>query len=232
MGPLIAVTGSLLKEKVAVNVAYLRAIVGAGGVPVVVSPGLTRDEARWLVEHCDGLLLTGGGDVSPDRYGERPHPDITGVSSERDELEFAALDLALGRGAPVLAICRGMQVLNVAMGGSLWQHLLGERPSDIVHRQDAARDVTTHQVSVQAGSQLPHILGETDIMTNSMHHQGLKALGNGVRAVAWADDGLIEGVEMPERSFVIGVQWHPEELVADYGHARRLFEAFIAASRG
>jgi putative glutamine amidotransferase len=146
-------------------------------------------------------------------------------------MEFAALEMALDRDLPVLAICRGMQVLNVAPGGSLWQDLPSHRESRVEHRQEAGREVATHDVRVEAGSRLADVLGETSVATNSMHHQGIRVLGDGLRAVGWAEDGLVEGVEMAGRGFVLGVQWHPEELTGNYEHARRLFGAFVEAAR-
>ena len=148
-------------------------------------------------------------------------------------MEVEALGLALERGLPVLALCRGMQMLNVVMGGSLIQDLPSQRPSHINHAQTAhgaaERNAVTHDVHTDQSSRLASILGAAAIRTNSMHHQAVDALGAGLVAAAWADDGIIEGVEMPGEQWIFGVQWHPEELAGIESHADRLFEAFLAA---
>ena len=235
--PLIAVTGSLLDasgdrpERVALNAAYLRAIEEAGAIPWLVPPGASTDTVRATIDRCDGLMLTGGADISPARYGE-PLDGSTGISEPRDAMEFTALAYALGRGIPLLAICRGLQVLNVALGGSLWQDLPSQRPSNIAHRQPEDRHIATHQVRVGPTSKLAAALGATDITTNSMHHQGINRLGEGLCPTAWTADSLIEGIELPNHPFALGVQWHPEELTPTHEHARRLFAAFLEAATG
>jgi putative glutamine amidotransferase len=221
-------------ERTTLNSAYLRAVEGAGGVPVMIAPGFDDGTIRELMANSSGLVLTGGGDVDPALYGEAPNgTQMDSVSPERDTMEVAALRIALERGLPVLAVCRGMQVLNVGLGGSLYQDLPSQWASDIIHTQTAggehARDEATHRVRVEAGTCLASILGGTDVRVNSMHHQALRALGRGVTAAAWAPDGVIEGVEMPGEHWVLGVQWHPEELIAGHEHARRLFAGFVAA---
>ena len=221
-------------ERATLNSAYLRAVEGAGGVPVMIVPGFDDETIRALMATVSGLVLTGGGDVDPALYGEAPNgTQMDSVSAERDSTEVAALGTAIERGLPVLAICRGMQVLNVALGGSLYQDVPSQCPSDINHAQTTggqhARDELTHGVGVEAGSCLASILGARSLRVNSMHHQALRKLGRGLRAVAWAPDGIIEGVEMPDERWVLGVQWHPEELAAEQAHAQRLFAGFVAA---
>ena len=237
--PLIAVTTSIAPaangrpERATLNSAYLRAVEGAGGAPVMIAPRFDDETVSALMANVSGLVLTGGGDVDPARYGEAPNgTQMDSVSAERDTMEATALRIALERGLPVLAICRGMQLLNVALGGSLYQDLRSQCPSDINHTQTAdgrhTRDEVTHGVRVKAGTCLASILGGTDLRVNSMHHQALRALGRGVTAVAWAPDGVVEGVEVPGECWVVGVQWHPEDLVAGHEHARRLFAGFAA----
>ncbi len=241
MRPLIAVTTSLTPEldgrpeRATLNAAYLRAVQAAGAAPVLLTPQMDQQSIVGLLGAVSGLVLTGGGDVYPALYGEEPHEKTGGVSVPRDRMEIEALGLALERNLPVLAICRGMQILNVALGGSLIQDLPDQRPSDINHAQTAGgahpRDAVTHGVSVEEGSCLAGVLGGCDLSVNSMHHQALSQLGDGVRAAAWATDGVVEGIEMPEERWVLGVQWHPEELFGAHEHARRLFEAFVAAAQ-
>ncbi len=230
--PIIAVTGALLDAsgdrppRIAVNAAYLRAVEQAGGVPWLLPPGLGIKTIRAMLDRCDGLMLTGGADISPACYGE-PLDGATGISEPRDAMEFAAVEYALEGQMPLLAICRGLQVLNVALGGSLWQDLPSQRPSGIAHRQPEDRHIATHEVGLEAESTLTAVLGATSVMTNSMHHQGINRLGGGLCATARTTDGLIEGVEIPGHPFALAVQWHPEELVATHEHARRLFASFI-----
>jgi putative glutamine amidotransferase len=239
MRPLVAVTTSITPatdgrpERANLNSTYLNAIQAAGGVPILVTPQFNEPTVAEVMHQVSGLVLTGGGDVYPALYGEAPHENTVGVSIPRDRTEIEALRFALERRLPVLAICRGMQLLNVALGGSLYQDLPSQCPSDISHSQTGSgahtRDETTHAVRVETASCLAAVFGASELATNSMHHQALKALGEGIRAVAWAPDGVVEGVEMPAERWVLGVQWHPEELFAAHHHARRLFEAFVAA---
>jgi putative glutamine amidotransferase len=233
--PLIAVTGSLLDatgdrpERVTVNAAYLRAVEQAGGIPWLIPPGLEPEIIRTIIERCDGLMLTGGGDVAPARYGQADDGSHN-VSETRDVMEFTALALALERQTPLLAICRGIQVLNVYFGGSLHQDLPRHRPSQVTHRQAEVRQQATHDVSIQRGTHLAAALSATTAATNSVHHQGIDRLADRLRAAAYTEDGLVEGVEIDGHPFALGVQWHPEELTLAQPHARQLFVSFTRAA--
>ncbi len=239
--PLVAVSAAVSPadgsrpERVSLNSAYLRAIADAGGLPLVLAPSVRPATIIGLLSRCSGLMLTGGGDLFPGLYGEDPHPKTAGVSVERDRMEVEALGWALERKRPILAICRGMQVLNVALGGSLYQDLPEQHPSEVNHAQTAGgahgRAAATHAVRIAPGSGLAALLGGCDLMTNSMHHQALKVLGAGVTAVGHAADGVVEAIEMAGERWVFGVQWHPEEMAAREEHARRLFGAFVEACR-
>jgi putative glutamine amidotransferase len=214
--------------------AYLVAVQRAGGVPVLLPPELEPSARDALWERLDGLVLTGGGDVDPARYGAPPHARVADVSAARDELELELALRAVAAGRPLLAICRGIQILNVALGGSLYPDLAEAFPeSPIAHRQAAPRDRATHAVRVCiTPSGLGAVLGDPELRVNSFHHQAVARLGRGLRPVAWAPDGVVEGVDLPAaRGLVLGVQWHPEELVARDPAARRLFEALVAAAR-
>jgi len=234
--PLIGVTTSITVDKIPerayVNSAYLHAVQQAGGVPVVLPPQLSSSSSERLARGLDGLLLTGGGDIDPAVFGEAPHPTTYEVAPTRDALELSAVRMALERRLPVLAICRGVQVLNVALGGTLFQDVASEPGTEIQHGQQEPRDQPTHKVQVKAGSRLAETLGTDELEVNSMHHQALKALGAGLVAVAWAPDQIVEGVELTDPSrFVLGVQWHPEEMIKHSEPARRLFAAFVRSTR-
>ncbi len=219
-------------ERSHLNATYVRAVQQGGGVPVLLPPHLGEEALAALWERIDGLLLTGGGDVDPARFGQERHPTVYDVAPLRDDLELTVTRRALEEDRPVLAICRGIQVLNVALGGTLVQDLPSERPGPIVHSQTAPRHEPTHAVKVLGeGSRLGEVLGALEVQVNSMHHQAIDRLGGGLREVAWAPDGVIEGVEMPGPGFVLGVQWHPEELVGHDPGARRRFAAVGEAAR-
>jgi putative glutamine amidotransferase len=234
--PLIGVSTSITvgknPERAYVNSVYLHAIQQAGGVPVALPPQLSAASLERIAKELGGLLLTGGGDVDPARFGEAPHPTVYEVAPARDTLETSAVQIALDRRLPVLAVCRGIQVLNVALGGSLYQDVGTDPGTELRHSQQEPRDQPTHKVTVEPRSRLARVLGTDEIEVNSMHHQAVKALGRGLVAVAWAPDQIIEGVELADPSrFVLGVEWHPEELVGHSEPARRLFAALVAAAR-
>jgi putative glutamine amidotransferase len=234
--PLIGVSTSITvnahPERAYVNSAYLHAVQQAGGVPVPLPPQLSAASLQQLGAELDGLLLTGGGDMDPAVFGEAPHSTLYDVAPARDTLETGALHLMLSRGRPVLAVCRGVQVLNVALGGSLHQDVATDPGTPILHSQKEPRDQPTHKVKVAPGSRLAETLGAEELEVNSMHHQAIKRLGRGLTAVAWAPDQIVEGAELDDRArFVLGVQWHPEELVGHSEPARRLFASLVAAAR-
>ena len=234
--PLIGVSTSITvgasPERAYVNSTYLHAVQQAGGVPVPLPPQLSAASLQRLGAELDGLLLTGGGDMDPALWGEAPHPKLYDVAPSRDTLETSALHLALGRSLPVLAVCRGLQVLNVALGGTLYQDVATEPGTQLPHSQKEPRDQPTHKVKVASGSRLAETLGADELEVNSMHHQAIHRLGRGLTAVAWAPDQLVEGAEWGDPArFVLGVQWHPEELVGHSEPARRLFSALVAAAR-
>lgn len=210
---------------------YLAVLRSVGAVPWVVP--LAPDDPDTLTEvaaRIDGLFLTGGADIDPPRYGEPRHPACGAADPDRDETELLLLRLAAERNRPVFGICRGMQMMNVAAGGTLYQDIPTQVPAALPHNPPAARDALTHEVTAAAGSRLAHLLGETVVGVNSLHHQAVKVLGSGLRATGYAPDGVIEAIEGVGERFVVGVQWHPEELTAHPG-MRGLFAAFVAAAR-
>lgn len=209
----------------ALDRAYVTAVLRAGGLPLVL-PVLDPSEAPRVAACLDGLALSGGGDVDPALYGGEPVPELRGVHPRRDAYELALVRQALDLGLPVVGTCRGCQLLNVAMGGTLVPHL----PDAGGH---CARDrwaETVHTVSVLEGSTLRTVLGSDVVGVNSLHHQAVADVGTGLRAVAWADDGVIEGLEGSSGGWVVGVQWHAEAM-QDAAEQRALFEGLVAAAR-
>ncbi len=241
-GPLVAVTATIHNDddgvaRVRLGAAYLRVIERAGLTPVVVPPFAGTPDAvaaavGRVLDAVDGLVLTGGEDVEPARYGAAPSPHIQKGTPARDATELALVEEARRRALPTLAICRGVQVLNVALGGSLIQDIPTERPGSLDHDPDLARDVRTHPIRILPGSRTSAALGTDALQVNSVHHQAVDRIASGLVVTATSPDGIVEGVETPADDpwWVLGVQWHPEEFVADV-HApdHTLFAALAAA---
>lgn len=216
------------RRELALGLDYPRAMDQAGAVPLVIPPMAVSD-LEELLDHLDGLLLSGGPDLHPSFYDAVPHPCLGPTEPELDAFELELLRRADARGLPMLAICRGMQALNVARGGTLIQHLPDLAGGEVQHRQVAPGRVTTHGVRLETGSQLAGVLGGDEAHVNSFHHQAIEELGRELRPVAWAPDGVIEAVEAADRRFCVGVQWHAESLAGHDDHGR-LFEAFVDAA--
>ncbi|HEY6698557.1 MAG TPA: gamma-glutamyl-gamma-aminobutyrate hydrolase family protein [Acidimicrobiales bacterium] len=235
--PLIAVPAYLVRSgrvegwatsAVATPETYLTALRRAGARGAVVMPDdLGEDEADQLLDRFDGLLLIGGGDLDPETYGQAREQAVYGVIARRDGFELALARAAIARGMPTLAICRGHQVLNVALGGTLQQHVISR---DVPHGvPGVAGGSIMHSVRVQDGSRLATTLGATVADISSQHHQAVEKLGDDLEAVAWADDGVIEGIELADDDrWVIGVQWHPEDTAGTDAVEQRLFDAFVS----
>ncbi|MCC6954427.1 MAG: gamma-glutamyl-gamma-aminobutyrate hydrolase family protein [Deltaproteobacteria bacterium] len=191
--------------------AYIDSIVEAGGAPILIPHTLRGNHLRRVFDLLDGIVLTGGEDVDPRHYNHPPHPKLGAVSAERDACEIQLIEWALTEHTPLLAICRGLQILNVALGGTLYQDLEAEHRLPTLHRQGEWEEIV-HSLTIEPQSQLAAILGTTTIGTNSLHHQAIRDLSPKLRAVATTDDELIEGVEVVGERFAIGVQAHPEVL--------------------
>jgi putative glutamine amidotransferase len=227
--------GSGSTPRVRINAAYLHALEAAGLLPLVVGPLVHPQQAGDVLEGLDGLVLTGGEDVSPGFYGAVPHPALGSVNEARDRTELALLQAARQRRLPVLAICRGVQLANVALGGTLIQDIASERPGSLAHQRETERDARVHDVHITAGSALAEALGDACARVNSFHHQALDRVAPELRVTATAPDGIIEGVESAGDWWFLGVQWHPEELTRTVENwDRGLFAAFAraAAQRG
>jgi len=211
---------------------YVRAVEAAGGLPVILAPGRPEDAAD-LLRRIQGLVLSGGSDVDPAYYGEKAHETVTGVTPERDAFELALCREARRLDVPTLAICRGQQVLNVAMGGTLIQDIASTVSGAADHDPKRERWELTHDVRLLPGSRLRQVLGEDRVAVNSFHHQAVKDLGQGLRACAWSvDDSLIEGIEAEGSRFLLGVQWHPESFWDRPPGFRSLFEGLVTAAGG
>ena len=215
--------------------SYLHAIAGAGGAPVLVPLSLPEAALGTIFERLDGLVLPGGPDVAPAFYGQDPHPELGHVDGELDRTELTLARWAADADRPTLAICRGIQVLNVALGGTLYQDIASQLPDALEHHRFTSRGYPAndqaHTVTVAPSCRLAAALGAVEVVTNSRHHQAVEGPAPGLAVVAHTADGLIEGVEMPDARFIVGVQWHPENLVDEDPIMHRLFEAFVEAAR-
>ncbi len=216
------------RRDLALGMDYPQAIAQAGGVPVVVPPTDAVD-IDALLERVDGLCLSGGPDIDPSAYGAKPHRALGPTDPEVDRFELALVRAAQARDLPILCLCRGMQTLNVARGGTLIQDLPSQRPSSVPHRQEGSGLPPTHRVRIEPGCALATALQAVEVEVNTFHHQAVDRLGDGLRPVAWTPDDLIEGIEDPEQRFLVGVQWHAESLCA-LPEQRALFAAFTAAA--
>jgi len=245
MKPLIGVTTSEIRPgelatlrrhgepphaEMALGITYARAVEAAGGVPVVMPP-LAAAAIPALVSRLDGLLLSGGPDLAPAAYDQRPHVELGSTEPRLDAFEYAVVREALNLDLPILGICRGAQALNVARGGTLHQHLPDLPATALTHRQCEAGESITHDVEIVAGTKLRRIVRSAQLGVNSFHHQAVDRLGEGLRVSARASDGTIEGIEDPRRPFVLGVQWHAEMLLEQRSH-RMLFEGLVTAAAG
>jgi putative glutamine amidotransferase len=242
--PIIGITATLKEDMDAVaerplgkfvraDLDYVEGVAGAGGAPVVLPPTGDERAAEAVIQSLDGLLLSGGSDLDPGYYGEEPVPELGVTIPERDAFEMALVRLALRRGMPVFGICRGMQVLNVALGGTLYQDLPSQWERDVLkHRQDTPKWQPTHEVSVRDGSYIAEIMGREVVKVNSYHHQGIKALAEGLVATGRSSDGVIEAVEAGDLSerWLLGVQWHAEAMRGVGPQEECLFGAHVSAA--
>jgi putative glutamine amidotransferase len=228
--PLRPLTSGQPAPKLALNRAYFDALESAGATALPIPITHDADRLRFYYELLDGLLLPGGADVEPRRYGAAARDDCNlYVMPELDEVELTLARWAIADGLPVLGICRGIQVLNVACEGTLWQDVKVEGATSEEHDREP-RDLRVHGLEVEPGTLLARTLGETHLRVNSLHHQAIRDLGPTLRAVAHSADGLVEGVEMPDREFVLGIQCHPEELSRKEKWAARLFAGLVGAA--
>ena len=231
MKPIIGITASVIDAKIHLREAYFQAILAQNALPVVLAPVSDSADIDRYLQKVDGLLISGGADVDPFHYGEEPLPVLGKLAPDRDLFEIGLIREAAKRDIPILAICRGMQVANVAMGGSLYQDVRLYRQDVLQHHQPSAYHIATHTVEIVKGTKLHQMMGHSEIRTNSMHHQSVKTPAPGFVVSAAAKDGIVEAIESPTHRFFVGVQWHPEEQAAHDPFAQRLFQAWIEACR-
>ncbi len=232
MKPLIGITtnnttNSYGQPIVMVQQSYVRAVMQAGGVPVLIPSSIADDGWDAAYSRLDGILFSGGGDISLDYFPGDPHPRIDDVDLDRDSVELKMIQTAASDGKPFLGICRGCQVMNVAFGGTLYTHIPDQLPGALDHSYPGnMRTVLVHEVKIEEGTHVAEIFGDPIIQVNSLHHQGLKDIAPSLRVAGHAPDGLVEAVELPDHPFGLGVQWHPEWLT-DQESTRNLFRKFV-----
>lgn len=227
MKPLIGLTMHPVEGKMEINNTYINAIKRAGGIPLCI-PYLDEETVDSVMDSLNGVLLIGGYDVNPLIYGQEPHPKLGMVIDERDQSEILMAKKAFERKMPLLGICRGEQVMNVAFGGTLYQDIDTQVEHVLKHTQASMRHELTHTVELFP-SKLQQIIGQDSILTNSFHHQAVDAIASGFLLNARTKDGVVEGIEHPEHPYCIGVQWHPEGLQNDEP-SDKLFKSFIEAA--
>lgn len=210
---------------------YMKGVAEAGGIPMMLPMTSDRETLSQIADTFDGFLFTGGHDVSPSVYGQAVSEKCETCCKDRDEMEAVLFDLAWRQERAVLGICRGLQFINAVMGGTLYQDLPQEHPSDIRHRQSAPYDVPSHSVIIGQDAPLHELLKTDRLMVNSCHHQAVSKLAPGLKAMAISEDGLIEAAYAPERTFVWAVQWHPEFSYVTDENSRKIFKKFVDESR-
>ena len=232
MKPVIGIFGVIDSEgKHSLTLNYIRAISSSGGIPVILPSVPLEEDIMRLVEMCDGFCFTGGVDIHPKYYGEEVRAECGEIHDPRDEFEMSAFRHVYESGKPIIGICRGEQLINVALGGSLYQDLPTQNPSDIQHRQTAPRTEVTHSVSVAKGTPFMELLGVESIMVNTFHHQAVKALGKGLRPMAFAPDGVVEAVYHESQPYLRAYQWHPEAIYETEVASVKIFNQFIEAAK-
>ena len=232
MTPIIGLLAEIDDEQdTKLKSTYTKAIENSGGLPIILPYTENEDTIDRFIETCDGFLFTGGADIAPERYGETPKPTCGKPQKYRDELDFKAFYKALDSGKPILAICRGLQLVNAALGGTLYQDIPTEYETNMLHRQTESVNEPSHTVNVIPDTPLSAIAVGKSMMANSFHHQAVKKLADGCRIMATANDGIIEAIYHEEARYLRAYQWHPERLCHTDEGNRKLFDDFINACR-
>lgn len=237
MQPIIGITAGKDRsdtsiQKICLIDKYSYAISASGGIPFVIPPDISNNSIDAIISRVDGIMITGGGDIETNRFNGQDHPRVYGVDAERDNLEIELVLAAKSTVKPLLGICRGIQIINVALGGDLYTDIQDQKINPLKHDwfPDYPRDRLSHPIEVKSGSLLNQILDISITDVNSLHHQAIKNLSNKLSATSFAPDGIIEAVENGDHPFFLGVQWHPEWLF-DYETTQKLFKAFIHAAK-
>lgn len=229
--PIIAILAQVDDEKnTKLAAAYTEAIEGCGGLPLIFPYTDNADTLDALVKLCDGFLFSGGADIEPEFYGAKRSPLCDTSQLYRDKLELEVFRKVFATGKPIMGICRGIQLINVALGGTLCQDIPSEYKTSISHRQTEAKNMPSHSVAVKEGTPLSGLVNKVQITANSFHHQALKDIGKGLRVMAVAEDGIIEAVYHADYPYLRAYQWHPERLWKTDADNKKLFEDFIKAS--
>lgn len=238
--PIIGISANILtiengcfmgRERTFVGYDYVQAIKNAGGIPVVLPFVEGKEKISRQIELIDGLLLSGGQDIHPHHYGEEPSQRLEEVCPQRDIFEIELVRSAGTLNKPILGICRGLQLMNVAFGGSLFQDIPYAMPDALQHSQNANPEVATQTIELVEGTILQNLIGQSLLLANSYHHQAIKELAPGFRISARAKDGIVEAIEKEGNFFTLGVQWHPELMFLQHSSMQRLFQGFIEAAR-
>ena len=216
--------------RINVHGAYGRSVELSGGVPLALPYIESEEIIDAFIDLCDGFLFTGGADVAPSYYGEEKKDTCGEIEENRDKLEMAVLKRALDSGKPILGICRGIQIINVAMGGTLYQDIPTEFETEIAHKQTEGQNDPSHTILVEEGSPLETVVGKRTMTGNSFHHQAIKELAGGLEISARASDGIVEAVYAPDKKYLRAYQWHPERLYR-FEDNKALFDDFINACR-
>ncbi len=217
--------------QLAIKEAYVRALSAAGAAPLLIPLGVPEAALDRILAGLDGVLFTGGGDVHPECYGSQLHPLVDEVDLDRDRVEIHLVKQVSESGMPFLGICRGLQVINIALGGTLYEDILDQRPGSLRHQYypDWPRDYLAHDVLIETDSRLHMIVGHEKLPVNSLHHQGVRQLAPLARPTAFAPDGIIEAIELPTHPYGMAVQWHPEWLPT-HSSMQAIFKDFVAAA--
>jgi len=211
---------------------YSRAVEDVGGAPLLIPVSQSQDTLETILGRVQGVVLSGGVDINPKRYGEQPLSGMGQIDEDRDIMELNAVKMAFEKDLPILAICRGIQTLNVSLGGNLFQDIHGQVKNSFLHSQNAPKNVLTHAIRIEQGTLLHKVTGKKKIWVNSKHHQAVKDVAPGFRIGALSEDGIIEAIEHPSKRFVLGVQWHPEGTFREDMYSKKLFRAFIREAAG
>lgn len=220
-------------EMIGLMPSYIESIVLAGGLPVLIPLGLAEDDLIAIISRMDGVLLPGGGDIEPSVYQGALHETMYGIDLDRDRVELIVARQVVAQQKPLLAICRGHQILNVALGGTLWEDVKSMMPQAIRHDhfRGFPRSYMAHSVTAVPDSHIARLMSRTESKVNSLHHQGIRDLASELRATAVSPDGLVEGTEIPGHPFAVSVQWHPENLIHDDPAMLSLFKGLIVAAK-